>query len=363
MHTAPSLTYPWPAPPEAAALIEVSPGIFWARMPLPFALDHINLWILQDQDNSLTVVDTGIATEETQSLWDKLIHGPIKGKAIRRLVCTHFHPDHMGLAGWLCQRFNAPLTTTFSEWAMGVLLSCDLSTAFTENQTAFYRRAGLDAKRMQSVEKRGNTFARRVTPPPRGFDRIKHGDTLRTGRHTWQVIVGQGHSPEMACLYCPEQDMLIAGDQVLPRISPNISVWPHEPTANPLALYSDSLQSLKRLVPDTALVLPSHGLPFRGLHQRIDAILHHHEDRLQSCLSACRDIPCSAADLLPVLFRHPLDEHGLFFAVGETIAHIHALEQAGYLERMTGADQVDRFLLRRTVPSQNPILLSGIGKP
>ncbi|NKD85615.1 MBL fold metallo-hydrolase [Haematospirillum jordaniae] len=348
MHALSPLEYPWIDPPAPSKVQNIEDGLLWARMPLPFALDHINLWVLEDVDGDLTIVDTGLATDETQAIWDELLDGPLAGKAVRQLLCTHFHPDHMGLAGWLCQRFNAPLTTTLSEWAMGVILSCDTSEAFSENQANFYRRAGLNPEKIHRVEKRGNTLSRRVSTVPKRFNRIRHGDTLMIGSYAWDVIIGQGHSPEMACLYCPTQNILIAGDQVLPRISPNISVWPNEPDANPLVLYRHSLEALKDLVPDTALVLPSHGLPFRGLHRRIDAILQHHKDRLEDCLSACQDTPRSAADLLPVLFRHPLDEHGLLFAVGEAIAHIHLLEQENALERIRGVDHIDRFIVRRT---------------
>lgn len=333
------LAYPIDGVPEAGTLLEVAPGVAWLRMPLPFALDHINLWVLEDGDG-VTLVDTGVANDTTKALWERILAGPLAGRPVRRLVCTHFHPDHMGLAGWLCPRLGVPLWATLAEWTTGAMLAFDRSTGFVDNQVAFYRGAGGGAELLDVVRQRGNPYAPRVAPIPPALRRLSDGEGFTVGGREWQVVVGRGHSPEHAALWCPELDVLISGDQVLPRISPNVSVWPQEPDADPLSLFMDSLAHLKATVPDSVLVLPSHGRPFRGLHGRIDDLLAHHDERLADTLAACAEAPKRGLDLIPVLFRRELDTHQTFFALGEALSHLHRLVATGALVRRRDSEGV-----------------------
>ncbi|MFA7429056.1 MAG: MBL fold metallo-hydrolase [Rhodospirillaceae bacterium] len=333
------LDYPLDAIPEPGALIEVAPGVSWLRMPLPFALDHINLWVLEDGDG-VTLVDTGVANDATKALWDTLLAGPLAERTVKRVIATHFHPDHMGLAGWLCPHLDAPLWATLAEWTYGAMLALDHSTEFVDNQVAFYASAGGDADLLAVVRERGNPYASRVVSIPPAVRRLVDGERFMVGGHEWQVVVGRGHSPEHAALWCPALDVLISGDQVLPRISPNVSVWPQEPDADPLSLFIDSLGALKAQVPDSVLVLPSHGRPFRGLHARIDDLLAHHDARLADTLEACAAGPQRAIDLVPVLFNRTLDTHQTFFALGEALAHLHRLVATGTLERRCDGEGV-----------------------
>lgn len=338
------LSYPWAEPPAAGTLHPVAEGVRWLRMPLPFALDHINLWVLDDADGAaVSLVDTGIATDSTKAVWDALFAGPLAATPPARVICTHFHPDHMGLAGWLCGRFGIPLWATLAEWAFGQMLSQDVSDAYVETQVTFYRRAGFEAQTLDVVRARKNPYAPRVSPIPKSVRRLIDGEKFTVGGRSWEVVVGRGHAPEHAALYCADLGVLISGDQVLPRISPNVSVWPQEPEANPLGLFLDSLRTIKQRVPADVLVLPSHGRPFKGLHTRIDELIAHHADRLDDCLAACADGPKTGMDILPVLFRRELDDHQTMFAIGESLAHLHALVADGRLVRSLDADGIWRF--------------------
>lgn len=330
-----SLVYPHPQPIEVGTALTVAPGIVWVRMPLPFQLNHINLWLLDDGDG-WTMVDTGLANDETRGLWERLFETSLDGKPVRRLICTHFHPDHMGLAGWLTERWGIELWTTQGEWAVGRLLSVDQTEAFVDGQVDFYRRSGLDEESLRVVRERGNVYAGRVVPIPVSYHRIRDGQSISIGGRDWQVITGTGHAVEHAALYCPEAGVLISGDQVLPRISPVVAVWPSDPAADPLDDFLTSLDRFRPL-PDTTFVLPSHGLPFSGLHARLDELAHHHDQRLDRTLEFCAE-PVTAADVLRRLFTRELDAHQLLFAVGESLSHIHYLMAHGRIVRETRSD-------------------------
>lgn len=327
------LDHPFPTPPASATTLEVAPGIHWLRMALPFVLDHINLWLLEDGDG-WTIVDTGVADEATRSAWEQVL----ADKTVTRLICTHFHPDHMGLAGWLAQRHQVPLTATLGEWSFGRMLTLEVGEDYHANQVEHYRRAGYDADMLAGVRQRSGSYGDRVGPLPAAISDIRDGSRLIINGRLWQVVVGSGHSPEHACLWCAEAEVLISGDQVLPRISPIVGVWPQQPDDDPLRDFLASLDILKRLPADT-LVLPSHGLPFLGLHARCDDLVRHHESRLTQVLEATTT-PVTALDLARVLFRREMDPSQLGFALGETLAHANCLVERGELRRMIRADGV-----------------------
>jgi glyoxylase-like metal-dependent hydrolase (beta-lactamase superfamily II) len=337
-----ALRFPHATPPAPGTLTEVAPGVHWLRMPLPFALDHINLWLLAD-GAGWTIVDSGLDTPITKELWERIFVEALDGKKVTRLIVTHFHPDHMGLAGWLTQRWQIPLWVSETEWLWARMLTVDRDdTAFAADQLSFYRRAGLDEATIATFAARGNQYAQRVGPVPRAFHRIADGMTIEIGGRSWRVIIGRGHAPEHACLHCAELDLFIAGDQVLPKISPNISVWPNEPDGNPLRRYLDSLETLRREVPADVLVLPSHNLPFYGIDTRIDQLARHHAERLAELKTACAT-PRTTMEIVPLLFRRKLDTQQLGFAIGEALAHLHYLVAAGKLTRGERADGVSLF--------------------
>jgi len=337
---------PHPAPPESDAMPEagiaatVAPGILWVRMPLPFALDHINIWLLED-DAGWTIVDTGIGSNRTKDYWERIFSSALRGKPIIRVIATHFHPDHVGLATWLVERWNAEFCSSLTEWLLGRALSQEDPEEMVGTGLAFYRRAGMDDASLGILAERGNAYARGVASLPPVLHRLRAGDKLMIGGTEWRVIIGGGHSPEHVCLHSAAAGILIAGDQVLPRISPNISVWPSETDADPLQDFLETLERL-RAVPDETLILPSHDTPFLGLHARLDALAAHHQERLSETLDAC-GTPRSVAEVTRIMFRRPLDPHQLVFAVGEALAHLNHLLRRGRLTRTTGPNGIFLF--------------------
>jgi len=336
-----ALRFPVAAPPLPGETVPIAPGVLWLRMPLPFALDHINLWLLPDGEG-WTIVDAGYAMPETRALWERIFAERLDGAAVGRVIVTHYHPDHIGLADWLCERWRVRLWTTEKEWLHARVMSRE-SDDFAASRREFARRAGLDAASSELFGEHGKGYLRGVPSVPSSFERLADGMTVAIGGREWRVIVGEGHAPELACLYCAEAGVLISGDQVLPRISPNVSVQAHEPDGDPLARYLVSLAKLRAAVPPETLVLPSHNLPFVGLHARIDALAAHHQARCEEILAACATAR-SAVDLLPLLFRRPLDRHQTAFALGEALAHLHYLMVRGALDRVLGFDGVYRFI-------------------
>lgn len=325
---------------ETGAIKEVSPGIHWIRMPLPFQLNHINLWVLEDGDG-WTLVDTGINRDETRDAWEKLFAGPLAGYPVKRLIVTHFHPDHMGLAGWLTEKFGVDMWATETEWGTARNLYRETGHEHVEMGHKFYHAAGFDDDLLAEVDKRQNPYPTRVSPIPESYRKISDGDVFPINGRDWRVIVGTGHSPEHACLYCEDPAILISGDQILPKITPNVSVWPQFPEMNPLGLYLKSIDNFRGLNPDT-LVLPSHNWPFLGLNERLEQMAHHHDERLDEVVEACLE-PLNGVQVLNHLFKRDLDAHQLFFAIGESLAHLHYLMELNRIVKETDANGVDWF--------------------
>jgi glyoxylase-like metal-dependent hydrolase (beta-lactamase superfamily II) len=338
--TAP-LAFPFPEPPAGGSVREIASGVFWLRMPLPFALDHINLWLLRD-GKGWTAVDCGIAADATRVHWEQIFRDVVGNAGLSRVLVTHFHPDHFGNAGWLTQRFDAPLWMSESEY-LNAHAQYQTLAGFGSDATArLFAEHGLDPERVAAIKGRGNSYRKIVSEPPTRFVRMMDGDAIDIGGNNWRVIVGWGHAPEHAALYCESLGVLISGDMLLPKISTNVSVWPTEPKGDPLKLFLRSIDRFAELPADT-LVLPSHGLPFRGAHARVQMLHAHHRDRLAEVLESCTT-PKTAKDLLPVLFRRTLDTHQTFFAMGESIAHLHYLWYQGRLRHSQDADGVHRFV-------------------
>lgn len=335
------LSYPFAAPAPGGTL-EVVPGVRWIRMPLPYALDHINLWALDDGDGC-ALVDTGTRTDENMRIWRELLGKARPGRSLTRVFVTHMHPDHVGMAGWLTRKFGVRLWMTRLEYLTCRVTVSDSGREAPDDALLFYRRAGWDEAALESYRVRFGNFGKHIHALPDSYRRLHDGEEIRIGGRIWRVVVGRGHSPEHACLHCPDLRLLISGDQVLPRISSNVSVYPIEPDADPMADWLASLDRLQREVPDDVLVLPSHNECFRGLHARIDALRagqHAALDRLRRALAT----PQRAVDAFAALFSRPIEGPMLLgMATGETVACLNHLVKRGEAVSEAGDDGVLRY--------------------
>jgi len=325
-----SIQYVFDSHPEIGESIEIFPGIRWLRMPLPFMLGHINLWLLED-GQQWTIVDTGLYTPTTLEHWEKVFAGQLAGKPVGRVLVTHLHPDHVGCAGWLTERFAAPLWMSREEYLLCRVLVADTGRGAPAAGTTFYTQAGFTETDLQRYEKTFGRFGSVVAPLPHSYHRLMDGMELTIGENLWRILMGQGHSVEHACLFCEKLNLLISGDQILPTISSNVSVYPTEPAANPLRDWLQSLQKLADVLPTDVLVLPAHGKPFRGAAFRLRELIEEHLDGLDKLRVQCRE-PVRAIDTFATLFKSKINENNLTMATGESIAHLNYLLELGELE-------------------------------
>jgi glyoxylase-like metal-dependent hydrolase (beta-lactamase superfamily II) len=331
------VAFPHPVAPEPGALIEAAPGIMWLRLALPFQLNHVNVYLIED-DGGWAVFDTGLGTDACKAVWDGVFAGRLHGHRLTRIICSHYHPDHMGLVGWLTERFSAPLLVTRTEFLVTKVLE---NRAFAAN-TRFYTERGMPLESGDVVADNGHGYLRMVTGLPAQFERLQAGHTLRIGGRDFAILTGGGHSPEQAMLHCEADGIFLSADQVLTKISPNIGVQAMEPAANPLGEYLASLADLRVKIPEDVLVLPGHHVLFTGLHTRIGELQAHHAMRCGLIADAARAEPRTAGDLLPVLFKREMDAHQTGFAFGETVAHLNYMILRGELVQFRDSDGVLR---------------------
>ncbi len=339
--SASSIRYLFDDVPAEGTTRIVAPGIKWLRMPLPLALDHINLYLIANGDGWM-VVDCGMKGRNTRELWLKIFEHELEGKPINAVLSTHMHPDHIGQAGWLVGHWQAPFYMTAGEYFAARTYSAPEPDVPAEWQFDTYReRTGMPAENVQRMRKGTAGFGNIVEPMPRSYRRLHDGQILTLGDQRWQVIVGRGHSPEHACLYNAALNILISGDQILPQITSNVSVTSTEPEANPLQEWMDSLRRLLELPEDT-LVCPAHNAPFYGLHTRLRELLVHHEQQLSELETVLREAK-TAYELLPVLFRRELQNEQLMMAMGECLAHLNFLYARGSVTRFLNTDGVQAY--------------------
>ncbi len=312
--------------PEPGELTEIADGVFWIRMPVWGRLHHINVWLLRDHAG-WTIIDTGVFNEEVQQHWQTIFDKHLDGLPVTRVIATHLHNDHTGNAGWITRKWDCPLWMSRSDFYMCKVMAADGPTDVPDEAIKFYRRAGFSEEKLDQYRQRFGQFGANMDPLPAGYHRIIDNQYIDIDGREWRAIIGHGHAPEHVCLYCPELKIIIAGDQILPKITPNVSVQPSEPLANPLREWITSCSRFREILPPTLLVLPAHGSLFEGLHERLTALIDWHEVALEKLYVLC-ETPKRAVDVFPALFKSEITDRSFFPATGEAIAHLHcALER------------------------------------
>jgi len=322
-----ALVYPLESRPETGETCDIVPGIKWLRLPLPFQLDHINVWLLQD-GKGWAIIDTGLFTSMTREIWKGVFDRVLGNAPITRILVTHLHPDHVGCAGWLARKFDIGLWMPRAEYLLCRVLVADTGKPAPPEGLRFYSAAGFAVSDLDRYMEHFGAFGRVVSPLPESYRQLSEGMHVQIGAHDWEVIIGRGHSPEHACLFCRELNLLIAGDQILPTISSNVSVYPTEPAANPLAHWFDSLRKFRALLPADVLVLPAHGKPFHGAHLRLEQLIEEHETGLDRLRDICKE-PRRALDTFPALFKSRINDRNLIMATGEAVSHLNYLLENG----------------------------------
>jgi glyoxylase-like metal-dependent hydrolase (beta-lactamase superfamily II) len=337
------LHFPRATAPDPGTLTEIAPGVLWLRIALPFALNHVNVYLIED-GAGWALVDTGVNDDRTRTMWTTLLKGRVLKKKITRVIGTHFHPDHIGLAGWIVERCGVELSMSQTEFFFAQTLLGHADALHSPVQQEFFRQRGLDAASTEALTGRGHAYLQLTSPLQPTYRRLVAGDTLRIGGRSFEILTGAGHAPEQVMLLCRADRIFLSADQVLAGISPNISVWPWEKEADPLGAYLASLEHLHEVVPDRALVLGGHNLPFVGLHDRVADLANHHERRCAEIVAACRTSPMTAAELVPVIFRRKLDAQQTGFAFGEVVAHVNYLRRLGELAMVADRDGTQRYV-------------------
>ena len=322
------LDFPYDTAPAPGEVVAVRAGLLWARLSLPFRLDHVNVYFIDDDDGWI-IVDTGIDNKTCRAQWQSLFDGPLKGFRFNGLLVTHHHPDHIGLAGWLCSTLEIPLLTSRTGFmsAMNFYNSPEILAATAYSR--FYASHGMTPEVAALVSTQGHEYMRMLSKPPFTYRQVRDGDVLTFGGRDFHVLTGDGHCPEQIMLHLPEEALFLAADQVIEKISPNVSVMAFEPEGDPLGSFLQSLDRIQQTIPDDVLVLAGHRLPFHGLHHRCSDLINHHDERCDIIRTALVDGPKSAAELMAVMFPRELVPHEMSFAFTEVLAHTNYLVAEG----------------------------------
>ena len=324
--------YPHETPPAKGTAREIADGILWIRLSMPLGLDHVNVYALREP-NGWTVIDTGLDTKLNRREWAAIVKDDLRGDPILRVVVTHHHPDHVGLAGWFMAQ-GAELLMTRTAWLTARMLTLDEEPTPSPEAVSFWRGAGMDeALLSKRLDNRPFNFCDTVYPLPLGFTRLEEGAVHRLGGRDWVVHLGQGHAPDHATLWCQDAPLVLAGDQLLPSISPNLGVYPTEPMADPVAEWLESCARFETMAREDHLVLPGHKLPYYGLPARLAQLSDYHHGALARLREHLRAEPRTAVDCFAPLFKRQIDEATYGLAMVEAVAHLNHLYHLGEVAR------------------------------
>ena len=329
MSTDTRLNFPIDDIPKNGESLKIADGLTWVRMPLPMSLNHINLWLI-GENNDQTLVDTGMHLPEVVEKWTALINK--ESFSIKRVFITHMHPDHVGMGGWFVDQHNCEFMMSRTDYLQCRVLSADKTGNVPQVAIDFYKKAGMKEEALERYVSRFGFFGSIIYPLPSSYQRVKDGDIFNFGEREWKVLEGSGHTMEHLCLYSLDEEYLISGDQILPTISSHVGVFPTEPEANPLEDWINSCKRLKSQVNEEVLVLPAHGRPFIGAHKRLDALINLHEANLESLHDLLKE-PRKATETFSVLFNREIDENNFLMALGESLAHLNCLEHRGSISK------------------------------
>jgi glyoxylase-like metal-dependent hydrolase (beta-lactamase superfamily II) len=328
------LTYPLGGhAPQYGEIYPLAPDMGWIRMPVPGNLGHINLWLLDDETAAgpgTAIADTGLFLPDVVDYWKALFAGPLADKPISRVIVTHFHPDHVGCAGWIANKFKVPVWMNRTEWLLTRMLIAEQLDEPPKEVVAQRKFAGYSEERLAQFKAKGwGMFARAVSRLPAGHHRLDEGATVHIGKRDWHVLTGGGHTPEHACLVDHHNGVIIAGDQILPRITSNVSIMDSEPDADPMGEWLASIAKFRGALDADMLVLPAHGEPFKGVHVRLDALAAGHHERLDVLEAALKKQEMRGIDTFGLLFSREIDDSVYGMATGEAMAHLRHLEVTG----------------------------------
>lgn len=336
------LTYPYKDYPEPGKVVEVAEGIWWLSTPLPFRLRAINAFLVEEKEG-WTIVDCGYGSEDVRTQWETVWRDQMKDKPVTRVIVTHFHPDHMGNAGWFQEKWGVRPHMSETEWAFANLAANGLNSGDIETRCVFYKKNGLSKEMIEKFRREMIPYPLGCPTVPDSYSRLREGDVMPINGKKWTVMIGYGHSPEHVCLYSDELGVMMAGDQILPDITPNVSAWHFEPDANPLDGFVKTMKRFRPALRKDTLVLPAHRRPFLGVHERFDQLEHHHHNRLGEIMAATGPAGITSGDLIPLIFPGDLDGHQISFGMHEALAHLNFLMYEGKLVRKTDADGVVRY--------------------
>jgi len=327
------VTFAFASEPDFGTPEQVAEGVWWIRLPTPLAIDHVNVYLLEGS-SGWTLVDAGVNDAPSRDALTAVLERPeFNHKPLDQVVITHFHPDHIGLTGYFTgPDYQARLLTSRTSWQTAGLLLFDNPDVPCGAHIAFYEQAGMKGIELESFKRRApSSYSDNVGPLPESYTRLVEGQELKIGGRVWTVRMGHGHAAEHVTLWS-DDNLAVVGDQILPSISPNLTVHFSEPEADCVSEWLESCDRFEQLANDNLLCLPGHNRPFTGAPFRCRQLAENCLrviSRIESALTKSQ----SAMDLMPVIYRRDIAANEKTALIGETMGYLNHLYAAGKIRR------------------------------